>query len=124
MQIRCGNTIIFMNEVYGAGDETGSHVHTSDGHTTVCTAGAIRIERWPDGLDGPKEHIDIGARGCAFIKKDMYHNVIGLVDDSAYMCVWSLVVDKEGVEIPGQTKEMSLVELDACAASGINSWQK
>ena len=99
-----------MNYRFGAGDETGKHSHSEDGHTTFCFAGSLRLERW---INEEKEVLEIPAGGFAYIAKDVVHNVIALEDDSAYACIWSLRVDSNGVELPGQSDGGDLSLIDA-----------
>ena len=112
MELRCGNTIIFANRLGAKGDATGQHSHSKDGHTTFCFEGSIRLERWLDGLDREPEILDVPRGGFAYIEKDVVHNVTALEDDSAYACVWSLVVDERGKAVPGQTEGIDPVDID------------
>ena len=112
MKLKCGNTIIFANRFGAMGDSTGHHSHSKDGHTTICIEGSLRLERWMDGLDKESEILDIPKGGFAYIEKDVIHNVTALEDDSAYMCVWSKVVNEDGVALPGQEDGFDPVEID------------
>lgn len=124
MKIRNGNTILYANYQFGAGDETGHHAHHEDGHTTFCFAGSIRLERWMNGLDEEKEVIELPAGGFAYIEKNIIHNVIALQDDSAYACIWSLRVDENGAELPGQKVESDLARIDVWEKESEAPWLK
>ena len=113
MEFKCGNTIIFANRLGASGDSTGHHLHSKDGHTTICIEGSLRLERWPNGIDKEPEILDLPRGGFAYIEKDVIHNVTALEDDSSYMCVWSKVVDEKGVALPGQEDGIDPVEIDA-----------
>ena len=112
MKLRCGNTVMFANHLGGKGDSTGLHSHSENGHTTFCIAGGLRLERWAEGVDREPEVLDVPAGGFAYIAQDVVHNVTALEDDSAYACVWSLVVDEAGTPLPDQLDGIDLEDTD------------
>jgi len=109
MKFRCGNTIFYANYCSAVGDETGKHSHSEDGHVTVCIKGELKLERFKNGN---YEYIDLVAGAFALIEKDVEHNVITAIEDSAYLCVWSLMVDEKGIALAHQTIDPDLILID------------
>lgn len=127
MKMRIGDMIVFANTLHGKGDSTGVHQHDENGHATICISGGLRIERWMEGYDikdpsKNKEVIEIPPRGFAYIEQYVPHNVIAMGDDADYMCVWSLVVDENGIELPGQIVDPELKVIDVWEKESEAPW--
>ena len=81
-----GNVFIRPNRLEKAGDKSGGHTHNFD-HTTIFFRGSFRVNATlPSGVALQREFT---APAHCLIRADVMHEIVALVDDSEFWCVYS-----------------------------------
>lgn len=85
-EIASGNIYIRQNLLARAGDKLNGHQHEFD-HTTLFMSGEFELTARKDGVVIAQEKII--APDIRLILASVVHEIVALVDDSAFWCVYS-----------------------------------